>query len=1070
VIHGYSFGKDLTLKKYQTKLGRQTATYFTRIKHRSQIGGMRNSTIQGEIFFAVKSMNNNKPNISWLQDPTVFRVNRINAHSDHSYYASEEEAKQGVMRLRQSLNGHWKFSYAQNPQLRVKDFYQMEVDCHRWADIKVPGHIQLQGYGRPQYSNVTYPWDGSSEVGCPPEIPQDYNPVGSYVTYFTVNQELKTGPLYLSFQGVESAFFVWLNGRFIGYSESSFNPAEFALSDAVVEGTNKLAVEVYQRSTGSWLEDQDFWRFSGIFRDVYLYTTPPTHIFDLFVKTDLDNTYRNAALQVDLKLQGEKKGTVSAVLCDHLGREVGKVSDGETRENMQFRMNCPNVRLWSAEDPYLYLLKISVRNERGEIIEVVPQKVGFRKFEMKDKLMCLNGKRIVFKGVNRHEFNCQSGRAVTRQDMLWDIKFLKQHNINAVRTSHYPNQSYWYQLCDEYGIYVIDENNLETHGTWQLPFGMVPEHVLPGDKPEWHDSVLDRAHSLLERDKNHPSVIIWSCGNESCGGKTIFDVSEYFRKTDPSRIVHYEGIFHDRSYNATSDIESRMYARVEEIKDYLENDPKKPYISCEYMHAMGNSCGGFHEYTALEDRYPLYQGGFIWDYIDQFLVTTNRYGKTVFAYGGDFDDRPNDGDFCGDGIVYADRTPSPKVQEIKYLYQNIKLNVCRNGVEVKNHNLFVDTSGYELEYSLNWEGRELLRHRLLIIVPAGQSQFVKLPISDQLPQGEYTLNVAMKLKKSTLWADRDYPVAFGQFVFQQRAGYAVTRRFASQTLNVIHGTANLGVRTDHFSVIFSKENKGLLSLRYHDRELLKQVPVPIYWRALTDNDNGCGFGYQSGMWLQASLFQRCIKTHIVEEKNSVTVVYTYQLPIADQLTVDVSYTVRPDETLDVQVDYHGVQGLPDLPIFGILLRMDADFNQFSYYGKGPDENYIDRNCGARLGIFEKKVAQNVSKYGIPQESGNRTEVRWANVVNDQGEGLHFETLDQPFELGVLPYTAFELQNALHRDELPEIHYTNVILAARQMGVGGDDSWGAPVHQAYHIDSAGSIHFAFKISAACPDDQ
>lgn len=1011
-------------------------------------------------------MNTNKPDTGWLQDPTVFRVNRLDAHSDHSYYTSEAEAEQGAMRLRQSLNGNWKFSYAANPQARAKDFYLADVDCHNWADIEVPGHIQLQGYGRPQYSNLAYPWDGQSEAVRPPEVPMDRNSVGSYVKYFTVDKALQTGPLYLSFQGVESAFYVWLNGRFIGYSESSFTPAEFALSDAVVPGVNKLAVEVYQRSTGSWLEDQDFWRFSGIFRDVYLYTTPRIHIFDLFVKTELDDAYRNAELTVDLNIQGEKTGSVTAVLLDRSGKEMKKTDDVALQEKMQLRLHCRDVRLWSAEDPYLYLLKLIVRDDQGETVEVVPQQVGFRRFEMKDKIMCLNGKRIVFKGVNRHEFDCRRGRSVTHQDMLWDIKFLKQHNINAVRTSHYPDQSEWYRLCDEYGIYLIDENNLETHGTWQQPDGTVKEDILPDGKPEWHEAVLDRAHSLVERDKNHPSVLIWSCGNESYGGKTIFDVSEYFRKTDPSRLVHYEGIFHDRSYNATSDVESRMYARVDEIEQYLETNPEKPYISCEYMHAMGNSCGNFHEYTALEDRYPLYQGGFIWDYIDQFILTKDRYGKPFFAYGGDFDDRPSDGNFCGDGIVYADRTPSPKVQEIKYLYQNIKLNVRRDGVAIKNQNLFIDTSDYELVYSLNREGHEVLRRQLSVVVGPGESQFVQLPIGDHLSSGEYTLNVAMKLRKSTRWAEQGHTVAFGQCIFQNQASPSMAVPPASgKTLQVIHGTFNLGVRTDNFSALFSKENNGLVSLRYHGRELLKQSPTPLYWRALTDNDNGCGFGFQSGLWLQASLFQRCDKPRITEEQDSVTIAYSYRLPIAEQATVGVSYTVRADETIDVQVDYHGASGLPDLPIFGILLRMDADFNHFRYYGRGPEENYIDRNCGARLGIFEKKVVDNVSKYAVPQESGNRTDVRWAQVVNDQGSGLRFEALDQPFELGVSPYTAFELQNAQHANELPEVHYTNVTLAARQMGVGGDDSWGAPVHQAYHIDATGDIHFAFKISKA-----
>lgn len=1010
-------------------------------------------------------MNFEKANRSWLQDPTVFRVNRLDAHSDHVYYTSEAEAKRGVMQQRQSLNGNWKFHYAKNPQLAVADFYQLDVDCHHWDDIHVPGHIQLQGYGRPQYSNVTYPWDGMSQVGAPPDVPQDENAVGSYVTYFTVNEALQNGPLYLSFQGVESAFFVWLNGRFIGYSESSFNPAEFALQDAVVPGINKLAVAVYQRSTGSWLEDQDFWRLSGIFREVYLYTTPATHIYDLFVQTELDASYKNAQLTVDLTLQGEMKGSLSACLVDHLGHNVGEPLTSALQETMQLHLNYSAIRLWSAEDPYLYTLQLIVRDEQGQIVEMVPQRVGFRKIEIKDKQIRLNGKRLVFKGVNRHEFNCQRGRSVTREDMLWDITFMKRHNINAVRTSHYPNQSYWYELCDEYGLYVIDETNLETHGTWQLHGGTDPKQVLPGDKPEWHASVLDRAHSLLERDKNHPSVLIWSCGNESYGGKTIFDISEYFRASDPKRIVHYEGIFHDRTFNATSDIESRMYARVDEIKAYLENDPQKPYISCEYMHAMGNSCGNFHEYTALEDQYPLYQGGFIWDYIDQFLMTTNRYGKKVLAYGGDFDDRPNDGDFCGDGIVYADRTPSPKVQEINYLYQNIKLSVSRDGVDVSNQNLFIDTSNYVLEYALACEGEEVLRHRLDVVVPAGQSQFVSLRFGDQLPAGEYTLNAVMKLKKRTRWAEQGYPVAFGQFVFHQQGLPVLTQTTVRRPLEIIHGTFNIGARTDQFSVLFSKENKGLLSLRCHGREMLKQVPTPIYWRALTDNDNGCGFGYQSGLWLQASLFQRCIKTRIAEEKDALVVSYTYQLPLAEHARVELSYTVHADETIDVAAEYTGGQGLPDMPLFGLIMRMNADFDRFRYYGLGPEENYWDRHSGARLGIFQKKVVDNVSHYAVPQESGNRTAVRWATVLDEQGDGLQFVALGQPFELGVSPYTAFELQQALHHDELPEIHYTNVTLAAKQMGVGGDDSWGAPVHQQYHIDAAAPLRLAFKIRAA-----
>ncbi|MBU3215132.1 DUF4981 domain-containing protein [Clostridium estertheticum] len=996
------------------------------------------------------------PSLDWLSDTSVFAVNRIEAHSDHKYYLTKEEEAIGEMDLRQSLNGNWKFSFAVNPSSRIKKFYEPEFDCHCFKDIEVPAHIQLQGYDKLQYINTMYPWDGHSEL-LPPEVSKEYNPVGSYVKYFDIDENIKGGPVYISFQGVENAFYLWLNGEFIGYSEDSFTPAEFDLTNYIKDGENKLAVEVYKRSTGSWLEDQDFWRFSGIFRDVYLYSIPETHIQDLFVKTDLDKSYKNAVLNLDLKIKGEINSTIDLELMDKDGIVVAKDIGTSLASIISLDLNVNSVELWSAENPYLYTLFALIRGLDGKIVEVVSQKVGFRSFEMINKIMTINGKRIVFKGINRHEFNCRKGRAITKEDMLWDIKFLKQNNINAVRTSHYPNQTHWYELCDEYGIYLIDETNLETHGSWQKMGKIKPDWVIPGSKKQWLDIVLDRATSMLERDKNHPSILIWSCGNESFGGENIYKMSKYFREKDPSRLVHYEGVFQDRSFNETSDMESRMYAKVFEIEEYLNNAPEKPYISCEYMHAMGNSCGALHKYVELESKYQLYQGGFIWDYIDQFIIKKDKFNQEVMAYGGDFDDRPTDYNFCGDGIVYADRKPSPKVQEVKKLYQNIKLITGRDGVLVKNENLFIDTSDYILEYCLDLNGKEIYKDVITVIVNPCEEKYVRLKLPQVKTFGEYVLNVSFKLKNKNIWAEALHVVAFDQYVFDVE-GTIDTKKLTK--IQVVHGDVNIGVKNDDFSVLFSKQEGGMVSLRYDGIEMITRAPMPIYWRAMTDNDKGTNHGFRCGQWLQASMFQSCIDVQVIEDDYSIIVEYTYALLAGIQAEVKIAYTVYSNGEIKVSCDYKGIKGMPELPIFGMAFKLSSDYDNFKWYGKGPEENYVDRLHGATLGIFEKSVKENVAGYIVPQESGNHTGVRWAKIKDKNRFGIEFEASKVPFELGVSPYTACELQNAYHHNELPRVNYTVVTIAAKQMGVGGDDSWGAPVHEEYLIDSSKDIHFEF----------
>ena len=602
-----------------------------------------------------------KYTLDWLTDPEVFAVNRIAAHSDHRIYANHLEADADNSSLIQNLNGTWKFAWAKNPSEWQQKFYEESDSTDNFDNIQVPGHMELQGYGKPQYVNTIYPWEGQEHLR-PPFISEKDNPVGSYVRYFDLNDALKNKRVFISFQGVETAMYVWLNGEFIGYSEDSFTPSEFELTPYIREKDNKLAVAVFKRSSASWLEDQDFWRFSGIFRDVFLYAAPSAHVRDMRVIADYDGT--NGIFSATLDIAG--KCSVRSILTDENGTVIAQSNEKES-----VNWTIENSKPWSAEIPNLYTFTVILTDEDGNEIEVSRTKVGFRRFELKNGIMCLNGKRIIFKGINRHEFDAKTGRAITKEDMLFDIQFMKKNNINAVRTCHYPNNSLWYQLCDAYGIYLIDETNLETHGTWQKLGATDPSWNVPGSLPEWKEAVLDRAKSMYERDKNHASVLIWSCGNESYCGEDIAAMSEYFRSVDPTRLVHYEGVTRvpDNQYDFITDMESHMYAKPQEVEEYLKQNTGGPYISCEYMHAMGNSLGGLSLYTDLEDKYEAYQGGFIWDYIDQAILQKDEAtGRETLRYGGDFDDRPSDYEFSGNGIVFADRTEKPAMQEVRYYY------------------------------------------------------------------------------------------------------------------------------------------------------------------------------------------------------------------------------------------------------------------------------------------------------------------------------------------------------------------------------------------------------------------
>ena len=731
-----------------------------------------------------------------VKDPQYFRDARMDAHSDHIYYRTKEEAEEKQSSYRVSLNGLWKFHYAKNYADVVAGFEKEDYCCVGWDDIKVPAHIQMEGYDVPQYANVQYPWEGHEDIH-PGEIPEQFNPVASYVKYFTVPKQMQGKRLFVSFQGAESGLAVWLNGTFIGYSEDSFTPSEFELTDAVKDGENKLAVQVFKWTASSWCEDQDFFRFSGIYRDVYLYTVPEVHAYDVKVRALPDAALTAAELALTLQMWGS--GKVKVVLKKD-GQTVLEDESAVTEGEQILTWNVERPVLWSAEDPQLYDLTVEVCDGAGTLQEVIPQRVGFRRFEMKDGIMTLNGRRIVFKGVNRHEFSSVSGRHVSEEELRKDLRTMKQNNINAIRTCHYPDASKIYELCDEYGIYMIDETNLESHGSWDVAeFTKDDTYIVPHNKPEWLAMMLDRANSMYQRDKNHPAILIWSCGNESYGGKDIYEMSCLFHRLDDTRLVHYEGLFHDRSYNDTSDMESQMYPSVESIKEFLAKDSSKPFICCEYTHAMGNSCGAMHKYTDLTDTEPKYQGGFIWDYIDQSIYKKDRYGEEFQAYGGDFGERPTDYNFSGNGIVYGgNRDVSPKMQEVKFNYQNITAEVTAESVTVKNKNLFVNTDRFACVVTVAKDGKEIRRADLPTAVEPLSEQTYPLPFAKETKAGEYTVTVSFHLKADTVWAKAGHEVAFGQYVYPV-AGEAET---CTDKIKVIHSTHNIGVEGAHFPSCF----------------------------------------------------------------------------------------------------------------------------------------------------------------------------------------------------------------------------------------------------------------------------
>ena len=930
-------------------------------------------------------MNASRPELSWLEDPRVFAVNRLDAHSDHTWHDAAGDG------LRQSLDGPWQFAYSPCPDQRPADFWQAGACLDGFGEIAVPGHIELQGYGQIQYINTMYPWDGRRAIR-PPQIAWEDTAVGSYVKTFVLDQALQNKRVCVSFQGVERAFYCWCNGQFVGYSEDSFTPADFDLTPYLQEGENRLCVEVYKHCSGSWLEDQDFFRFFGIFRPVYLYAKPALHIEDLWLRAGLETDNTTGTLSPRLRLSAAQGASLEGctLQCTVTAPGGGVIWDGpmplQAAEDGFFYgqpVTLPRIRKWDHSDPALYQVTLTLRNAAGEVQETVPYETGFRRFGMNQGVMELNGQRIIFNGVNRHEWSAEAGRAIGPEDMFRAMETFRRNNINAVRTCHYPNQTLWYHLCDQNGIYMIDEANLESHGSWQKMGAVEPSWNVPGSLPEWKDCVVDRARSMFERDKNHTAVLIWSCGNESYAGEDILAMSDFFHANDPGRLVHYEGVFHCRAFDRISDMESRMYAKPDEIRAYLESKPAKPFILCEYMHDMGNSLGGMESYIRLIDEYPQYQGGFIWDYMDQALWQDGPAGRRL-GYGGDFGERPTDYAFCGNGIVFADGAEKPAMQEARYWY---------------------DTPAHRAAHDA-----ENARRAAACTLPA------------------------------------------------LRAGGPLT---------ITEGDVNLGVRGDRFELQFSYTEGGLASLRTADgNEWIWRAPRPALWRAATENDKGCGFPIRSGAWMAADAYPQ-VTGWKVEEKTAscVRIRYTFAFPSVPGTSADILYTVT-GSALRVDAHYHGAEGAPELPVFGVRLSTLRPAARVCWTGLSG-ETYPDRFRGATFGRWAEEP--HIPAYLVPQDCGvhmgtHTLTLEQQNAARRTTSSLTVQMADgKPFAFSALPYTAQELENAAHRDELPPVSRTVLTVMGAVRGVGGIDSWGTDVEPAYHISGQEDHTTSFLIS-------
>lgn len=998
----------------------------------------------------------------WWLDPEVNEVNTMAPRAAFFAYETENLAKADQKARSErylSLEGKWKFNFSKDHDKAPRDFYSLKYDDSQWTDFPVPGILELNGYGDAIYSNNGYPWRTQFRPE-PPFVEERNNYTGSYRKMVTVPADWKGERIYLHVGSATSNLMVWVNGKFVGYSEDSKVSAEFDLTKYLTPGKeNLIAMQVMRWCDGSYLEDQDFWRFTGIAREVYLYARPQAHIADLFITPDLVNNYQDGTLEVKLNAVGAKGETVMFSLKDKEGKEVAaqtaKVGgNGEVKINFDIK----NPLKWTAETPNLYTLYTTLMDGK-QVAEVVPQRVGFRKVEIKNAQVLVNGQPVLFKGANRHELDPVTGYVVSMDRMLEDIRVMKELNINAVRTCHYPNDPRWYELCDIYGIYMVAEANIESHG---MGYG---DKTL-AKEPTYEKAHLERNESNIKIYKNHPSIIFWSVGNEAGYGPNFEKAYDLVKAYDPSRPCQYE----QAGQNGKTDIFCPMYYDYGGCDKYSQGDNPRPLIQCEYAHAMGNSMGGFKEYWDMVRKYPKYQGGFIWDFVDQGLRVKNKQGKTIYAYGGDFGRYPtSDHNFNCNGIINPDRKPNPHANEVRYYYQNIwatAKDLKVGEVEVYNENFFKSLDDVELQWTLESEGKILANGRNALDIPAQQKRVVKLD-GYSLPadvKGEVVLNLDFVLKKAEPMLDAGYAVAREQFVVNpytfptMESVLAVTSgKYDTRKVEKEEKVAWVTLSAGNTSVTFNHWNGWIDYLDVDGKPMLEEgyAITPDFWRAPTDNDYGAGTQRKLHAWKNPEMKMKSFKVVENEGKAEKGVEVVYDMPSVEA-TLTMTYTLTPagelvvNEAMTVNKD---AKHKPELMRYGMQLVMPKAYNMLTYYGKGPGENYIDRNNGDRLGVYDAKVADQYWGYVRPQESGNKTEVRYWQVKDENGKGLEFYSF-APMECSTLNYLASDLDDGWdknahqsHSGDLTPRDFSVVKLAARQRGLACVNSWGAiPLEQ------------------------
>ena len=1023
----------------------------------------------------------------------IIGINKEPPHNTLLVYNSLEEAFKDTNESPYviSLNGLWKFHWVKKPADRPSEFYKIDYNVESWKEIEVPSNWQMRGYDIPIYTNVNYPY--SINTKTIPSIDHENNPVGSYRRFFSIPKEWFDKEIFIHFAGVKSAFYIWVNGERVGYSQDSMSPAEFNISKYVQVDNNILAVEVYRWSDGSYLEDQDMWRFSGIFRDLYLFATPKTHIRDYYVFSELDNDYKNAILNLRIKIcnYGTTNQTpleLEVLVVDGIERilDFGELVESlinlkpYSEKEVLIQKKIVNPKKWTAETPNLYQIILILKNENNEIIEVEKCKFGFRRIEIKeDGGFYINGKSILFKGVNRHEHDPDHGRAIPLSRMIQDIKIMKQNNINAVRTSHYPNHPIWYDLCDEYGIYVLDECNLESHGL---------RDILPNSDPKWKKACVERMVTMVERDKNHPSVVIWSLGNEAGMGDTFKEMKEETLKIDKTRPIHYEGDYKQE----VSDIVSNMYLTPKRLSRNIKQmkssplsgvsyklDKKKPYLLCEYAHAMGNSLGNFQEFMDVFEKYPNAIGGFIWDFVDQGLRKTTDDGKEFWAYGGDYGDEPNDKNFCINGIILPDRTPNPALYEVKKVYQDVKIyavNIIEGIFNFHNKFNLISLDDYNISWELTANGIIIEEGNLEKInsVP-NELKKIQIPYHKPkiTPNTEYHIKIMTSLAKDTLWAEKGHIIAWDQF---QLPFTPIVERLSLDDISEIklsESSDSYLISGKNFTLQIGKHSGALESYVYKNVNLISSPMIPNFWRAPTDNDLGLiDFADQAApsvdyRWKEASN-KRILKNIKCNQVDLKVIKIEVNFDIENTKEgLTINYTIYGDSKVIVS---NVMTPTLEIVRFGMQTRVPETFNTLIWFGRGPQETMLDRKSGAAVGLYKGRVSELIHQYVRPQENGNRTDVRWAALLNNKEIGLFISDEGGTYlNVSAWPYSMEDLEHAKHIHELPTRENITFNIDLNQQGVGGDIPAMAMLHDKYKMHRNKEYRYSYCLRGYSPEE-